>query len=44
MFETDNKHAKQLAGNLGLLQLKTATLKSTGSEKELEIIRQQNIK
>jgi hypothetical protein len=39
MFETDNKHATQMAGSWGLLQLKTATLKSTGNEKELEIIR-----
>jgi len=40
MFETDNKHATQMAGNLGLLQLKTLTLKLRGSEKELQIIRQ----
>ena len=33
MFETDNKHATQMAGNLGLFQLKTAAVKSTGSEK-----------
>jgi hypothetical protein len=33
MFGTDNKHATQMAGNLGLLQLKTAVLKSTRSEK-----------
>jgi len=33
MFETDNKHATQMTGNSGLLQLKTAGLNSTGSEK-----------
>jgi hypothetical protein len=39
MFEDDNKHATQMAGSLGLLQLKTAALNSTGREKGIRNIK-----